>query len=99
MRGGADSCRSMDAQAEVARSVQERLRGVEAHSNSELHAVRPLDGGEPALEVHRGRHRIRGAVEGREVRVALRVDDVAIVVGTGINDQATVLRSDSTVFG
>ena len=97
--GGADSRCSMDAEAELALTVQKRLRGMEAHPDSELHALRPLDSGEPTLHVDRSRHRVGCTVESGEVGVTLRVDDVALVSRTRVLDQTAVLRADSTVLG
>jgi hypothetical protein len=59
--------------------------------HAKLGALRPFGGREIALHFDCGRYGIRGAVEGGEVRVALRVDDLAAAGGTGNFDQATVL--------
>ena len=89
----------MDAQAEVAARVQERLGCVETHPNSELEAFRPIDCFKRPLHAHGCRDRIRCTVEGGEVRVALRVDDVSCVGSAGVLDQAAVLSPDLSVPG
>jgi hypothetical protein len=50
---------------------------VDAHAHGEGFAVRPLPGVEGVLRRHRRLDRVRRRAEGEEVRVSLRVDDLA----------------------
>jgi hypothetical protein len=87
----------MQAETEVSGGVQERFGGVQAHPNSKLRAFRPLDDCELPLRVHGGGHGVCSAVEGSEVRIALRVDQVAFVGAARVLDQAAVLGSNVPV--
>jgi hypothetical protein len=72
---------------------------VEAHPHSELQAFGPVDRRQLPLHVDGRRDRVRGAVEGGKVRVALRVDDVASVGRTRVLDQAAMVHADTAVLG
>jgi hypothetical protein len=59
----------------------------------------PVDGCQLALHIDSRRDCIGCAVEGGEVRVALRVDDMALVGRTRVLDQAAMVGANAAVSG
>ena len=77
MGGSADTCRTVDSEADVALAADAWLPSVQAHADPELRAVRPRVGGQGSLRRHRRRHRILRAAECDEEGVTLRIDLLA----------------------
>ena len=67
---------------------------MQADAYSELRAFGPLDRSKAALYVDGGRDRIGGPLECGEVRVALSIDDVALVLATRLFDQPAMVDPD-----
>jgi hypothetical protein len=80
------------AEADVPVSVLGRFSGVNPHPHTQLRAVGPLEPGEGTLAVDGCRHRVLGASEGDEERVALGVDLVSAVSLESLAEQSLMLR-------
>ena len=69
----------MDGEAHVPLAGSVRLTGVDADPDPHVGIVRPLVRGERPLDGHGRRHRLRGAAESDEERIALGVDLFTVV--------------------
>ena len=91
MAGGADPCRPVHAESDVALLADGRLAGVEAHAYAYLHTVRPLVLGECALRDDGGCESRLGAGKGEEERVSLVIDLASLAPLDGVSEDALVL--------
>ena len=96
--GRGDARSAVDAEADVPFAADGRLAGVDAHPHPQLLAAGPVMGGKLALPVEGSSDGILGAPEGREERVALRVDLRAVVVGESRPDDPLMVGEDGRVF-
>ena len=81
----------MDREADVALPGSGRLARVDADPHPHLDAVRPLVVGERTLDRDRRSDGVRGAAEGDEERVALRVDLLAPMRGERLPQQPLLI--------
>jgi len=96
----------VDGEADVPLLGEGGLSRVDAHSNSQRHAVGPVVTRDRALNVRGGGYRVLGARKGDEERIALGVDfpaasfvdsgpDETIVIGESLAVPGTVLAKEA----
>ena len=83
MPGRTDACGTVNGEPGVASVGSNSLAGVYPHAYTNVRAARPPVGQERELPFHRRAHRVTGAQEGDEKRVALSIDFVAAMVREG----------------
>jgi hypothetical protein len=83
---------AMDGEAHVPLAGSVRLTGVYADPDPHVGIVRPLVRVERPLDGHGRRHRVRGAPEGDEERIALGVDHLTAIRGERLTKHHLVAR-------
>jgi hypothetical protein len=95
--GPADAGSTMDREAEIPLLRRRRLARVDSDPHPHVRAVRPPMAGQRPLNRDRCRHRISGAAEGDEERVALRVDHLAPMRGEDLAEQPLLVGQELAV--
>jgi hypothetical protein len=81
--GGADTGRSVHADADVALGSHLGLTGMQAHAHLDLRSLGPGVGGQVALGIDGGGHGVVGSGESDEEGIALRIGHLAAMSGEG----------------